>query len=304
MNYEHSALSDINAKIEQINTLLEEVKADFNESKANELLKGSFDELALKQSEKLVESTAAAFVELKAKMEREVSEKTSSLFGENKEELLNLVVNEINLEQISEKTAQSFLKQNENTFKEMADTLLENQNLTGFCDEKKGEINANLEQFKESVKEKENELNTALSSLESNVKRAVEIKSEKELKSYIEKNAVEVFKPFSLHFLKDSFLNDSFFRASVRAQSKIATREFLENNHLESVSEALLNINADLAKDFFNSHFIKEQAFLQSLTLSAMNLNNELRHISEALESLRAFEAGENLASKKVFKVV
>ncbi|MBS4276047.1 hypothetical protein [Campylobacter vulpis] len=304
MNYEHSALNDINAKIEQINTLISQVREEFNEAKAKELLSGSFKELEKAQNDKITETSLNAFTELKASMDNQISEKTTALFGENKTELLSLVLKNLNLENESEKIAREFLKQNKESFNQIARDFLEAENLESFIAENKEALKEQIKEFESEKEAKKEALNTALNELDLSVKRAVEIKADEELKSYIAKNSVEVFKPFSLHFLKDSFLNDEYFRGKVSAESKRATKEFLEQNHLESTSEALLKINADLAEGFFNSHFIKEQAFLQSLTLSAMNLNNELRHISEIMSNLIGFENGEDLANKKVFKVI
>lgn len=304
MNYENTALNDINAKIEQINTLLNEVREGFNEARARELLSGSFKELEKNANDKIIEASLNAFTELRTNLDRQISERTSALFGENKEELLSLVLQNLNLENESQRIAREFLEQNRVNFNEVARDFLGAENLESFISENKEALNEQIREFEAEKDAKKAQLNTALNELDISVKKAVQIKANAELKSYIAKNSVEVFKPFSLHFLKDSFLQDKYFRSKVSAESKKATRDFLEQNHLESTSEALLSINADLAEAFFNSHFVREQAFLQNLTLSAMNLNNELRHISEIINNIIAFKKGEDLTRKKVFKVV
>lgn len=311
MNYENEALSKIDENLKQSKELLDSLKEQFSEQNLN-----------LKIENELNKSKEALQTSLKEKLKsfetlflnslnENVKSELLKLYESKKEDLKGFVKEEIDLNELSKSIASSFLNENLNNLKESLNEALQNDELFLLLNEKKKELNIEAQNALSQLdKALENELLALDKKIEDRFLlylNSLKEQSKELLKEYINEHKTELFKPFKLDFLKDALLKDEDFKKTYKEVALQSVVTFINTDTFkDEIENTLLNMNAKISDEFFNSIYLHKQKFVANASLASISLSNALKELSKELSklSLNDDKKENDETYKKIFKVV
>lgn len=305
MNYENQALNEIQAKIDALQKLLDEAKANLEDKAIQDKFAFSFENLEKALKLEIKNANEQSKESLQNQISLDVKQNTSELFALSKDEILKSISAQIDTGALSLDMAKQFLKENEKNLQSVVGEELQKQDFQSI-------INAHKIKLDESLQEELNEGKKATAKLERelglinlNYKRLVDEKSERALKEYINEHKASIFKPFSLNFLKDDILQDRDLKRYYKVIAAESIKDKLNEDGLkEEISESLLNLNKEVSDEFFNSAYYNEQRFLQNLVLTSLSTINELKVFNLTLNELERLAQGEDIDKQNIYKVI
>ncbi|TQR31799.1 hypothetical protein DMB92_05270 [Campylobacter sp. MIT 99-7217] len=298
MNYENANLAEISRLKDELKELLNEAKLSLEQEAINEKLAFSFESLKDELKALLQKQSKESKESLEKDFKLSVQTSTKELFEQSKEEALDEIKQGFDYANLSEEVIKNFTEQESilDNFRLVLKTRLENVPVADIVDNFKEDLNAHFEKSVNECEKIEQKLKNELENVNFNFHNMLEEKSEEVLKAFIEEHKSELFKPFSLAFLKNDLLKDEDFKAAYKKEARLVLSLHLENTKLKDEFEnALLNLNGQISEDFFQSEYLKEQRFLQNIVLSSLALGNELKILQENMKWLKSFKQNEDL---------
>lgn len=305
MNYENQALTEIQAKIDALQKLLDEAKAKLEDKAIQDKFAFSFENLEKALKLEIANANKQSTQSLQNQISLDVKQNTSELFALSKDEILKSIAGKIDTGALSLDMAKQFLKENEKNLKSAVGEELKKQDFQTLINAHKLKLDENLQEGLNEGKKATAKLEKELENINLNYKRLVDEKSEATLKEYINEHKANLFKPFSLNFLKDDILQDRDLKRYYKVIAAESIKDKLNEDGLkEQLNESLLELNQQISDDFFNSFYYNEQRFLQNLILTSLSTINELKILNLTISDLKALIQGEDIDKQKIYKVI
>lgn len=305
MNYENQALNEIQAKIDALQKLLDEAKANLEDKAIQDKFAFSFENLEKALKLEIKNANEQSKESLQNQISLDVKQNTSELFALSKDEILKSISAQIDTGALSLDMAKQFLKENEKNLQSVVGEELQKQDFQSIINAHKQSLNENLQASLDESKKSAAKLERELGLINLNYKRLVDEKSEATLKEYINEHKASIFKPFSLNFLKDDILQDRDLKRYYKVIAAESIKDKLNEDGLkEEISESLLNLNKEVSDEFFNSAYYNEQRFLQNLVLTSLSTINELKVFNLTLNELERLAQGEDIDKQNIYKVI
>ncbi|WP_297192414.1 hypothetical protein [uncultured Campylobacter sp.] len=317
MNYTNEALNAIEEKLKQSKELLSALQTDFSQENLESKINAELNEAKTQLQEFLQSKEAQIKDELNKTLNESIKTNFLELFESKKEAIKSFIASSINLDDLSQKTAQSFLDENLENLKELLNQALKGDEFFAILNEKRQALS---QKTQEGILELDKEINKNLKELDKKIDerfllylQSLKDQSKEIVKEYINEHKAELFKPFKLDFLKEDILKDEDFKKTYKEIALQSIVTLVNTSTFKAdIEEILLQMNAKISDAFFSSVYLQKHKFISNAILMSVSLSNALTEVSKQLD--KHFSKDESLTQekpnfinkkrKKVFKVV